>query len=401
MGTLKDNKLMTPPSILTFVAHYLPGYKSGGPIQSIANLAAQLGANFNFLIVTRDRDAGDEKPYPAINPEEWRAVGNAQVRYMSFRAQTPWGIAKVMRRTPHTMVYLNSFFNWRSSILPLLLRKIGLAPRTPLLLAPRGEFSKGALSLKSSRKRAFLVVAKLIGLHNDVIWQASSMHEANDIRAAFGNRLPIHIASDLPRLVHGGLAHEVREQDQLVRLVFLSRISPMKNLNFVIDVLSRVKVPVTMSIVGPVSDQGYWEECKSKIGGLPRHVNVRYDGVVVADKVPSVISKSDLFFLPTLGENFGHVIIEALGAGTPALISDQTPWQDLESEGCGWVLPLGDAQIFADRIDAVYAESVETSAIRRQAALNYAQRFQTSGGAVDDNRRMFAQVLAQKTSDAR
>jgi len=28
-----------------------------------------------------------------------------------------------------------------------------------------------------------------------------------------------------------------------------------------------------------------------------------------------VLASHDLFFLPTLGENYGHVIVEALGVG--------------------------------------------------------------------------------------
>ena len=52
------------------------------------------------------------------------------------------------------------------------------------------------------------------------------------------------------------------------------------------------------------------------------------------------MAANDLFFLPTRGENFGHVIAEALSVGTPVLISDQTPWRKLAAVGLGHDLPL-------------------------------------------------------------
>jgi len=384
------------PPILTFVGFYLPGYKAGGPIQSVANLVEHLGAQFNFRIVTRDRDAGDATPYPAIAHSCWQAVGNAQVCYMRPAVQMPLITASLMRRTPHDLLYLNSFFDWRSSVLPLLVRHMGLAPRKPVVLAPRGEFSQGALALKSGKKRAFLSASKTMGLHREILWHASSKHEAEDIRAIFGSSQEIHIASDLPRTVQAGLSHEPRPPAAPLRIVFLSRISPKKNLTFALEVLRNVKVPVNFSIIGPIGDLTYWKECEARIAELPTHIKATYDGIVAAEQVPKVMAQNDMFFLPTLGENFGHVIIEALGAGTPALISDQTPWRDFDAEGCGWVLPLREARAFADRIHAAFRESPADNAKRRSAALRFARRFGSDSSVVDDNRNLFLRAVAKR-----
>jgi glycosyltransferase involved in cell wall biosynthesis len=47
--------------------------------------------------------------------------------------------------------------------------------------------------------------------------------------------------------------------------------------------------------------------------------------------------------LPTLGENFGHGIIEALGTGRPVIISDQTPWRGLQAAGVGWDVAIDES----------------------------------------------------------
>ncbi|QPI75396.1 glycosyltransferase [Sphingobium sp. Cam5-1] len=284
--------MMRSPSVLTFAGFFLPGYKAGGPIQSVANMVAHLGNQFDFRIVTRDRDSGDASPYSSVVPGQWQRVGKAQVRYLSRADQSLRTIVALLREAPYDIIYLNSFFHWRLSVLPLLARKLGCARHIPVVLAPRGEFSQGALGLKSGKKRAFLKVARILRLHRDVIWHASSEHEARDIRTVLGAKLQIHVASDLPRAVQTGLLRKPRIPGEVIRVVFLSRIARMKNLTFVLEVLKRVRVPVSLSIVGFIDDPAYWDECQSLIAELPPHIKVSYDGMVPAEQVPTVLARA-------------------------------------------------------------------------------------------------------------
>ena len=65
-------------------------------------------------------------------------------------------------------------------------------------------------------------------------------------------------------------------------------------------------------------------------------------GEVKHEKLHALLHEYDVMLLPTLGENFGHAIIEALDAGLPVVISDRTPWRNLEQAGVGADLPLED-----------------------------------------------------------
>lgn len=381
------------PTILTFTAFYLPAYKAGGPVQSIANIVAHLSDDFCFRIVAGDRDSSDTHPFAGITAGEWTRVGRGHTMYLDNAGLTLGKIARIMREVPHDAVYLNSFFCPRFTILPLVAMRFGLVPRRPVIVAPRGEFSPGALGLKSAKKRIYIAAAKLLGLYRDVLWQASSSHEAEDIKAVFGVQARIHIASDLPRAVQDGLDHPPRTSGQPLRVVFLSRISPMKNLKFAIEVLAQVRVPVDFSIVGFVDTPEYWAECQNEIAALPSHVSVSFMGAIPATDVPGVMARNDLFFLPTLGENFGHVIIEALGSGTPALISDRTPWQDFEAAGCGWVEPLGDPDVYAAHLEEMFAQTQQELDACRQAALNYARNFTANSENTEANRALFQSAL--------
>jgi glycosyltransferase involved in cell wall biosynthesis len=51
--------------------------------------------------------------------------------------------------------------------------------------------------------------------------------------------------------------------------------------------------------------------------------------------------EADLFVLPTLNENFGLTVAEALAAGTPVISTRGAPWSGLETRGCGWWIDHG------------------------------------------------------------
>jgi len=75
--------------------------------------------------------------------------------------------------------------------------------------------------------------------------------------------------------------------------------------------------------------------------------------IVSVPVFPERLADYDAFIFPTLGENFGHVIIESLSAGCPVLCSDQTPWNDVFRAGGGSVIPQLDDMVWAREIDRV------------------------------------------------
>ena len=125
----------------------------------------------------------------------------------------------------------------------------------------------------------------------------------------------------------------------------------MKNLDFLLCGLQQVTQPMELAIYGPAEDKEYWAICETLIAQLPKHVTASYQGELRPDEVHDVFATNDLFALPTRGENFGHVILESLTAGTPVLISDQTPWQ-ADAAGGITALSLGEASRWAEEINS-------------------------------------------------
>ena len=97
--------------ILALVNMYLPGYKAGGPIQSVANLTERLGEGFQIKIITTDRDYGDSKRYSSVRPGEWQEIGKARVLYVRPADCSMWNLRRIINRTEYDVLYLNSFFH--------------------------------------------------------------------------------------------------------------------------------------------------------------------------------------------------------------------------------------------------------------------------------------------------
>jgi glycosyltransferase involved in cell wall biosynthesis len=337
--------------VLLFAGYFTPAFAAGGPVRSLENLIGTLGDEIEFCVVTRDRDLGSNEPFPDIAPGVWQPVGKARVMYVGGR--NPWAqFRKIIRTTPYDTLYLNSFWDPQFSTLPLILSRMIHGASRRIILAPRGEFSPGAIAIKPVKKRMMLALSRLAALHNGLTWEASSELDAQDIRACLGRRAQdVRVVGNLIQ-VPKGVDRPTRKLGAPLKIVFLSRISPMKNLDFALKVLASVTEPVCFTIIGPREDAAYANRCDDLIEQLPANVIVREKGALEPSRVVEELSQHDLFFFPTRGENFGHVIAEALQAGLRVLISDQTPWGGLERAGVGFDLPLNDPSAFARIIDA-------------------------------------------------
>ena len=376
--------------------HYLPGYKSGGPIRTIQGIVEHLGSEFDFYIVTLDRDAGDKHPYPEIAVDTWSKVGKAHVYYTQRISLTL--LRDPVLNTSWDLVYFQSFFNMNFTVKPLVWLRLRLLHAGQILVAPRGQFSSGAIAIRSFKKRSFLLLSMVTGLYKNIFWQASSVYEKEDMLREIGTYASpedMFVASDIPPKSQHLPTNSVNPPDRL-QIIFLSRITRMKNLHYAINILGRVSVSVQFNIYGPVDqDVSYWRDCKHLLELLPEHVSYEYKGVVHPGQIGGLFSKHDLFLFPTQGENFGHVILESLCTGCPVVLSDQTSWDNLEAQGVGWTIPLSRKDLFVRIIEEFSEEPISRRAERRQRCKDYASRFLADGKIVNDSRRMLTHLTSR------
>lgn len=352
--------IVKKPRLAVLIDWFDPAYKAGGPVRSISNFVSNLKQSFEIFVLTSNADLNG--PLLLNKTNEWveHPSGGFQVCYLTHEKQSVKNISSILREISPDFVYLNSMFSIRFSLVPLYLKWAGKIS-AKYILAPRGMLKDSALSFKPMKKKLFIWLFQKSGWHKLVRFQATDPIEHCDILARFGAVQVIEL-SNFPGLV----ASEhltIEKNSKELQLLFVGRIHPIKNLHLLLQSLQSVRGKIKLSIVGVMESQEYWDQCKELISELPKEIEIKYLGDLPPEALKKVYQEHQVFVLPTQGENFGHAIFDAFAYGRPVLISDQTPWKNLESQKAGWDLGLADLNKYSEKIqemlewtDEVYQE---------------------------------------------
>jgi glycosyltransferase involved in cell wall biosynthesis len=88
-------------------------------------------------------------------------------------------------------------------------------------------------------------------------------------------------------------------------------------------------------IAGP-DEGGHQKQVENAVATAGLTGIVSFTGPLAGRTKTSAFFDANLFVLPTLSENFGIVVAEALAHGLPVLTTREAPWAILEERGCGW-----------------------------------------------------------------
>lgn len=377
--------------IIIFTNYYLPGFKCGGPIQSVKAITSKLKSDFDFYVFTSDRDLGDSEPYRNLRFNLWTNVDNTSVYYFSGSLRKY--ILVVRQLCKGNVIYLNSFFNFRFSIIIVLIRKFFLL-KGLCILCPRGEFNPGAFFEGKSKKMFYIALAKTFGLYRGVKWHATTLEEMVSIKSFFGEDVNVALAEGIsPRSLYfskEGLLKNVNE----LRLIFLARISPIKNLLFFLEVLGEIHLAENQKIVfdiyGPIEDINYWKKCLDLISAMKNRsdLSIQYRSEVVSKDVQETIANYHIYVLPSLGENYGQSIVDSFTSGCPVLISQNTPWKNLQARNVGWDVPLT-IDSFIDVLGKALLATQSEYDLMRRACYNFGDYILNNEEILNRYRRLF------------
>ena len=385
--------MSAPRKVMIMVDWYLPGFRGGGPIRSVANITSALHQDFEFQIVTSDTDYALKTPYPDIQPDTWLpGPSGEQVWYCSREGKSYRHFRHLIGNHTFDVLYLNSLFSLRYTIFPLWIAR-STKPEVAIILAPRGMLHPGALSLKARKKKLFITLLKWMGMHKQITFHATDPQEEADIRKAFGPDVQVVTAANLPRIPLPPFQPISKSVGQL-RLLFLSRISEKKGVHLLLEALADLHGDVSLDLVGPDAEPGYWARCEDIIQRLPANIQVRKLPPVPPAETQALYQDYHAFAMPTLGENFGHSIFEALSAGRPVIISDQTPWRQLEAQQAGFDIPLASMQVFTAALQRLIEMDQDTWNLWAQGAHRFADTYLATTDAVALTRKMFAETLS-------
>lgn len=321
--------------IFITIPWFHPAYKAGGPIQSIANMLQQLGKEpIQFKIFCGNKDL-DGAVLTNVEFDQWvRYADNTEVWYASKNNWIPV-LQKEIKKDAPAYFFMMGIYSWPFNFKPLLFCR-GIKK----IISVRGMLHPEALSQKNFKKKIYLSLWKILGLHKKNIFHATDEKERGYIQQVFGSKTRVIVAANFPRVLS---QQPVAEKNAgSLKLVSIALISPMKNILWVLEALESgvgsgepIIDSIEYNIFGPVKDKSYWDQCEALIKKLPVNIRVNYHGDISPDKIAEALTQNHVFILPSKSENFGHAIYEALTAGRPVITSNNTPWNNLKNFNAG------------------------------------------------------------------
>ena len=325
---------------------YYPAQKYGGPVNSVKNFCELMRDEYRCFVLSCDHEMNESERLPGIT-DGWNKYDENEVLYLSDKDISYSKIKSIILELKPDIIYIQSIFE-AAFVIPILRFYKHNNSECSVIIAPRGDLCKGAMR-KKYKKIPYLLLLKLSGLIDNVIFHSTADDESDEIRRYFGSNSIIYQIENIPSVIGTHEAFIEKNKNEL-HTIFVSRISPKKNLIQAIRIINSCSDGIYLDIYGPIEDKEYWNEC-CKIIEESCNDRIKYKGMLEHEMVYNELLNHDLFLFPTFSENYGHVIVESMQCGCPVMLSDQTPWNDINNAGVGYAFSLMNIDKFVSELN--------------------------------------------------
>jgi glycosyltransferase involved in cell wall biosynthesis len=372
--------------IFITIPWFLPAFRAGGPIQSVANLVKEYDDGVSYFIFCGDVDLNGAA-LENVATDQWVNYNDHTKVWYNGPDQISDSLVKQVEAIKPDIIFIVGIFSWHYNIVPIMFCK-----GTKKILSASGMLHPGALSQKKWKKKIFLRIFKLLEYQYTIHFHATDAEEQHFISGQFGEVAKVSIAGNFPNKL-GELPMRAKEPGVL-KLVSIALISPAKNILLVLQSLEQSPYKIEYNIYGPVTDEEYWNLCKLKIKSLAANITVRYRGEIEPAKVKEALQNAHVFILPSKFEISGHAVFEALSAGRPVITGNNTPWNNLKESKAGINLAREDANELRNAVN-FFAELGQAEMERWSVdAHNYAENTRAVKEIRTQYGKMFEEVLA-------
>lgn len=346
-----------PLKVLHVVPTYFPAERYGGPIHSVHGLCAALARAGHVVdVCTTSVDGNTRLSVPEGPPVD---VDGVQVRYFRSRFdRLYWSPAMSSYLRAHVaeydIVHLHSVYLWPTTSAAYWARR----RRVPYVLAPRGMLVPELIRARSAwLKRAWITVFERRNLNRAARVHLTSQQEELDLaRCAITQArtmvLPngVAMAEGIDRRVIPG------------QVLYLGRLSWKKNLVALIEAIAAVPT-ATLLLAGP-DDEGLADALRQAASAAGCRDRVRIIRTVGADEKRDLFATSACTVLPSLNENFGNVVVEAMAHGCPVIVAPGVGARTVvEACGGGLVAASGEAAALRESIVSLLQDPVRAEAM--------------------------------------
>jgi glycosyltransferase involved in cell wall biosynthesis len=206
----------------------------------------------------------------------------------------------------------------------------------PYIISPHGMLYPTALKIKRWKKFPMLKLWFNKDIHGATCLHATCREEMEYCRA-FGYKGPVAVIPNPVVLPKGVKATTKKPMEKCIG--FLGRLHPIKKIENLLRgaalALDKGCPAFTIEIMGKGSDE-YEKFLQDEAVRLGLKDVVNFVGFVMGQEKYDRLTRLHALMVPSEQENFGMIVPEALICGTPVYASHGTPWQELNTEQCGW-----------------------------------------------------------------
>jgi len=231
------------------------------------------------------------------------------------------------------VIHVMGMFSWINLAAASAARRCGV----PVVVSPRGMLNPEALAFSRRKKALYFRLGGSRALDETAGFHVTSEKERDNV-AKLRPRARIAV-------IPNGVV--VPSDDDLASfgpdrgdptVLFVGRIHPIKNVIPLVRAWASIvpRYPRAKLVLAGPDDHGHRAEVERTIASLGIGASVVLPGYVGGADLGRLLVSSACLVLPSVAENFGNVVAEALAHRLPVVASTGTPWSELRDRGCGW-----------------------------------------------------------------
>jgi glycosyltransferase involved in cell wall biosynthesis len=336
--------------VLHVTPYFAPAFRYGGPPRSVLGLCHGLQrAGVDVEVVTTAANGSTDLPSSPPDGSEYEGIAVHYTpvafprRLFGGRLRGPLSSALA----DADLCHIHGIWNvpeWTAS-------RLARTRRVPYVISPRGMLQPGALRHGLWRKRAAFRLFERATLAGAEFLHATSSAEAAILQSLNLTVPIVNLANGVDVVAASRAAPDFRLRLGIGRdafvVLFLGRIHPIKRLDLVADAFAALRArhsAAHLVLAGP-DERGHLAEIMTRLTAHAGFVHAT-DAVSEHDKW-SLLRDVDALVLCSDSESFGLVVVEAMAAAVPVVVTRTCPWDEVETHGCGFSVEQSVAAIAA------------------------------------------------------